>query len=92
MVLLLNVVTKPDEEEHHNQSKPSSEGNLWLDGEKPGGDDEALEGDHQELGEGDQVPGAGVLVDHQLEEDDVGHASNEHHQDGQLGLEVHGGC
>ena len=80
---------KPDEKEHHNQGEPGGEGDLGLDSEEPCGHYEALEGDHEELGEGDQITRAGVLVNHQLEEDDIGHAAHKHHQDGQLGLDIH---
>ena len=71
------------------QSDPGCIRHLRRGCQEPGRKDKTLESDHEKLGEGDEIPGAWILLDHQLQEDDVGHAANEHQQYGELGLDIH---
>ena len=79
----------PDKEEHDHQSDPGCVRNLWCCCQEPCCEDEPLESNHQKLGECDEIPRARILLDHQLQEDDVGHAAQEHQQYGKLGFDIH---
>lgn len=82
------VVAHIGAEEQGHQDHIVLQGDLGLHREELGREDEALQGDEQELGEGDQVAGTGIDLDNELQEDDVAAASDEHEEHAQQGLYV----
>lgn len=77
------VVHHADGEVHGHHLGVGADGDFGGDRAEPGGEDEALQGDEEERGDGDDVAHPLVILDQQLQKHHVAGAANKDDQDGQ---------